>query len=743
MKQHDPSTSERVHKLQNITWVVKTKAGDVLINCPPETLKFLLAKGLDIPKIILLPPDVPIGRELGSSGFVHRGINFASVEFLLYANYFVDGGHRTRIITVNNRQAERMRKILCETIEGPSNIEEFYPYPWVQRECRALSYLPSLGRSIELDDLVEITSLESGGGDLGNNTEILLSDDRFRFFEDKIEFFSTSTEIDGSPMPLTLAPPQPVLRQEITLQFIGGSDGYDPDGITTCFLAYFSSSGKDSATLFDAAAYLRLRLGNLGVSPAQISEVFISHLHEDHIAGLPELLLGGYRIRLITSNTIYRGLLKVLSAMLDVPEKEVASLFDFFPLEPGTPLILEGKKFEGIYAIHTIPTLTVRVNGLCYSGDMRYDEEWFTELEKKGILNSARKAELIRFPEGSRILVQDAGGGLIHTTVTHEILSSLAAKSKHIILTHARKEKQQLPESAIPWENVEFAADGHVTAIGEKLALNYEVEKLETISACPLYARLSIAGRLALAEQTEIMSWEKDQILLQEGDESDGRAYIVHKGLVKTFVGERLVQVLGRGNSIGERGALTKEVRLASIVAYDKVQMLVLSPAVFQSFANRLGLEAVYKRAEWLWQHPIFMHLPWATLLDLALDFQPLHLPTGRLLFEYGKPGNECYLLISGEITLFNEDLAVVGTFDNTGEFFGGRAVLFGTTRNTYACVSQESEIWALPAAALQRLQMLYPSVILHLRSVENRRHGEGPFISALNIYHPEEDKRD
>jgi CRP-like cAMP-binding protein len=365
---------------------------------------------------------------------------------------------------------------------------------------------------------------------------------------------------------------------------------------------------------------------------------------------------------------------------------------------------------------------------------MRYDEAWFAELEEKGILNAARRAELIRFPEGSQILVQDAGGGEVHTTVSHEILSSLAAKSKHIILTHARKEKQQLPESTSPWKNIEFAENGHVTAIGKKLALNHDIEKLETISACPLYARLSISGRLALAEQVEIKTWEQDHYILQEGDPSDGISYIVHKGLVKTFVGDKLVQILGRGNSIGERGALTMEARLASIVAYDKVQMLVLSPDVFRSFADRLGLDVVYKRAEWLWKHPIFMHLPWATLLDLALDFQPLYLPTGRLLFEYGKPGNECYLLISGEITLFNDELVQVGTFDNTGEFFGGRAVLFGTNRNTYACVSQESEIWALPAAALQRLQMLYPSVILHLRSVENKRHGHGPFISALDI---------
>ncbi len=732
MDSDDNRSSPRIRKLQNNTWIVKTRAGDVLVNCPPETLKFLLASGLPVPKIILLPPDIPIGQQLGSSGFVHQGINYASIEFLLYANYFVNGGQRTRLISVTPNQSQRLHQILQETVIGPADSTEYYPHPWVQRECRLLSYHPPLDRPIEVDDLAEIIDLETGGGELGKGVSISLDGDQFRFFEDGVEIASVSTTIDASTMPLTLAPPQPVLRQEITLQFIGGSDGFDPEGITTCFLAYFGSTGEDSVILFDAAAYLQVRLGNLGISPSQISEVVISHLHEDHIAGLPELLLGGHRVRLITSKIIYRSLLRVLSAMLDVPENEVAALFDYFPLQPGQPLLLEGKKFEAMYAIHTIPTLAVRVNGLCYSGDMRYDEEWFAQLEADGILSQTRRLEIIQFAEGARIFVQDAGGGSVHTTLTPEVLSSLAAKSKHVILTHAPKSHHHLPATLEDWQNVEFAISGHVAAVGEILHQNYEIEKLETISACPLYARLSISGRATLAQQVKLETYAPGESILQEGEISDGRAYIVHKGLVKAWMDEKLVQVLGRGNSIGERGALTLEPRVASIMASDQTQMLVLDPDVFQPVANRLGLSTVYKRVEWLWQHPIFKHLPWATLLDLALDFQPLHLPTGSLLFDYGTPGNECYLLISGAITLLTKDFETVGTFDTTGEFFGGRAVLFGTPRNTYACVSQETEIWSLPAPALQRLHLLYPSVILHLRAVESKRHGHAPFISAL-----------
>jgi CRP-like cAMP-binding protein/ribonuclease BN (tRNA processing enzyme) len=738
MKKNNRQKQGRVRKFPNNTFVVRTRMGDILVNCPPETLKFLLAEGIEIPKIILLPPDVPVGQQLGSSGFVHQGVNYASIEFLLYANYFLNGSHRTFIITVTENQKHRLHKILQETISGPEDPSEYYPYPWIQRECEAMAYYPPLERATYPDDLAEIRTLEADNGILGGQVIITLEDDEYIFIEDEKEVARVSTIIDEPPMPLMLAPPYPIQRQEITLQFIGGSDGFDPEGITTCFLAYFGATGEDTATIFDVAAYLRVRLGNLGISPNQISEVFISHVHEDHIAGLPELLLmGGCRIRVITSNIIYRSLLRVLSAMLALPEKEVALLFDFSPLEPEKPLQIDGKKFEAIYAIHTIPTIAVRVNGLCYSGDMRYDELWFDELQEKGILSETRKQELAEFARGTSILVQDAGGGSIHTSLTPDVLDSLASKSKHIILTHTPKKGQVLPESHKARTNIVFAEHGLVTAVGKQLNQFGDVGILETISACPLYARLSISERSLLAQKVTIEEWQPEETIIGDDCDCDGSAYIVHSGLAEIWLKDKRLQVVGRGTSIGERCALLSDFRQMSATAHGPVKLLKLDQDTFQAIAKRLGLRAAIERAERLWEHPIFENLPWVMLLDLALDFQPLHLPTGRLLFEYGKLGHECYMLVSGAVSIFDKDLNSLGTLDEVGEFFGARSVLFDRPRNAYACISEDAEIWALPKPALKRLQFVYPGVILHLRAVELIRGGSLPLVSALDPIDP------
>ncbi|MEI7644803.1 MAG: cyclic nucleotide-binding domain-containing protein [Chloroflexales bacterium] len=711
------TVAKHVRALPNNIYLVDTQAGDVLVNCPPETLKYLLAAGVTPPAHVLLPPDMLAGRELGSSGFVRRGINYASVEFIIYSNFFIKN-RRARLITVSEDQAARLRLILLETISGPSDDAAYGPYVWVRRECAAAAYYPPLGRSPRVDDLVDIVSLEAGGGDLGA-TQIALEGEEFVFYEGGDPVARVNTQISQVALPLTVAPPRPLHRQELTLQFIGGSDGFDPAGITTCFLAYLGTSVQTQATLFDAAAYVLVRLGNLGMASHHISEVVLSHLHEDHVAGLPELILmGSHRVRLLTSDIVYASLLRLLGAMLALPESEAAALFDYYPLNPGAPVELDGRRFETIYAIHSIPTIAVRVNGICYSGDMRYDEDWFSELEGLGVLSSARRNELMQFAEGASVLVQDVGGGSIHSTITPRLLQALTAKSQRLVLAHTSK--HLLPtESDDLAGRIEFARSGHVVALGELLPDDSRVEIAETIAACPLFARLSVATRLSLAMQAEVLDWAEGQTIMREGDASDGQAYIVHSGLVEIWVGGAQVRVLGRGNSIGERGAILGDLRTSTMTARGPVQLVSFAPKIFQDVAERLGLAAAFARADWLGGVPVLCDLPWASLLDLALDLQPRQMLADEPLFSYGDPGYEGYLLVRGAITFNDASGGLLDTLRDPGQFFGGRSALYGTPRSASAHASIDSEIWELSAPTLQRLNLLYPNILLHLRAVE------------------------
>ena len=714
----------RIHPLPNSTYLVDTAAGSILVNCPPETLKYILAQGLEPPQLILLPPDMPHGRELGSSGFVHQGINYASVEFLLYANFF--GKQRNaHIITPTAAQAARLDRMLEETFTGPTRDEEYGADLWLRAECAAVGYYPPFGRAPTHSDLCRISNLETDGGDLGHGVRVELVGEMYHFYEGDEVVAEISTVVRGTPRPLTLAPARPLLRHELTLQFIGGSDGFDPAGITTCFLAYLSSDVQQQATLFDTAAYLRMRLGNLGLSPRQISEVVLSHLHEDHLAGLPELLLmGDQRIRLLTCDVIYQSLLRVLSAMLNLSAEDVAALFDYCPLNPGQPLELDGRVFESIYAIHTIPTIAVRVSGLYYSGDMRYDEQWFDQLVQEGTLSDQRRNDLIHFAEGAQVLVQDAGGGAIHTTITPELLAVLAAKGQRVILAHTKQDELTADQSV--WAGrVEFASSGHVSGMGAALLAEADdVEVVETLQACPFLSRLGLAKIQDLATQVSITHHEAQDVIIRDGELSDGSMFVVHSGLVEIWSGVELMMVVGRGGSLGERGALEGWQRMNTLVARGDAQLLVIPREAFAAVATHLGLAEAFERADWMWRQAIFHDLLWSTLLDLALDFVPRQLAAGQHLFTVGDLAEEIYLLITGRIEVVGKEGQSLDGMNEPGTFFGGRGVLYNTLRNASAHAAVPSEVWALPLPALQRLQMVYPHILMHLRAVEGGRLG-------------------
>lgn len=723
-----PAPQSRVHYVHNNTWLVDTSAGQVLVHSAPETLKALLAKGYDVPKIVLLPPDMPPGRELGSSGFVRKGINYASIEFILIANYFGQG-QKTRVIAPTRHQAMRIRRILQETTAGPQNAASYSPFDYVQRECYAVGTLPSLGHPPGPDDMADILNLEQYGNEIAEGVTVDLEAGFFVFREQGEEVARVDTDMRQHARPMVLAPPRPLLQHELTLQFIGGSDGFDPGGITTCFLAYFrNGNAPDKPVLFDTAAYLLTRLGNLGTAPNQIAEVVLSHLHEDHLAGLPELLLmGEKRVRLITAEIVYRSLLRMLGAMFDMPADDVARFFDYYPLNPGEPLDLDGRRYQAVFAIHSIPTIAVRVGGLYFSGDMRYDEQWFHELEQQGILAPERRQQLLHFADGAKVLVQDAGGGPIHTTVTPALLAALREKGQRIILAHTSRHELPGDDPSLAGI-IEFATSGHVTGLGDTQPLSKRAAEkqayLATISASPLFSRLSFSDRKTLARKVDVVEFGDGETIVRDGEPSDGRTFIVHAGLVEVLSAQRDLEALAsRGSSLGERGALMPEIRrTGTLTARGDVQLLTISPALFAPLAEKLALHDAFHRADWLWHQPLFRDGLWSSLLDLALEFEPRRVPAGEDLFHVGEPGDESYIVVTGAIAILSKNRDLIDVLREPGTYFGGRAVLDGLLRNATARAVEDSVVWALGAASIERLEMVYPKVMMHLRAVEASR---------------------
>lgn len=76
----------------------------------------------------------------------------------------------------------------------------------------------------------------------------------------------------------------------VQVQFIGSGDAFGSGGrFQTCILL----RGAGSPLLIDCGASSLIAMKRLGVDPSSISAIVLTHLHGDHYAGVPFLILDG------------------------------------------------------------------------------------------------------------------------------------------------------------------------------------------------------------------------------------------------------------------------------------------------------------------------------------------------------------------------------------------------------------------------------------------------------------------
>lgn len=173
--------------------------------------------------------------------------------------------------------------------------------------------------------------------------------------------------------------------------------------------------------LIDAGEGVYSRLKRCGFSLRDINYILISHIHGDHLLGLPTLAVRAKmeKLKLSVLGPANLDLLKLFGAVgiphyleaLDVVKVEPA---------PNPTLIVEkaGVKVYATLADHTVPSLAykVEVNGsaVVFSGDTR------------------PCASIVELARGSKMLVHEVTGGLMSEDVVHEHGHSTVADAVRI-----------------------------------------------------------------------------------------------------------------------------------------------------------------------------------------------------------------------------------------------------------------------------------------------------------------------
>lgn len=160
--------------------------------------------------------------------------------------------------------------------------------------------------------------------------------------------------------------------------------------------------------------------------------------------------------------------------------------------------------------------------------------------------------------------------------------------------------------------------------------------------------------------------------------------------------------------------------RLAEAVAF-----LAAQPAT--------GGEAEGRFVERLRSVDILAPLSEAELGELFRSMSLVRKQAGELLYSKGEPGEELYIVLSGEVSLVDEEGRVSRSV-GPGGFFGEVSLLTGDPRSAGARVEEEAELLAVGREVFGRLLLSNPSLALEMSRILGERKTPGARIPEGRI---------
>jgi CRP-like cAMP-binding protein len=589
-----------------------------------QTTRNLLREGLRGEQVFILPQTL-----------FEAGTNYGDIEFLVYLNFFLRQGQRTRIAGTA-RQKLMFYRLLTLVIFGlfdpdaqkPASFDqlrEAYRVPdgeayrlfLTTYETYAVRRSPdAVSRRPSLDDYVDFVLLEPGETAIpieehgASGRGRLLGEVRVKsvpagMFDVRIvspDGRSTDKRMHvTAPGPTEVRIPEELRRPlefatnrpQFGVTPLGTSHGFDPVGDVTSFVIWLNGRG----ILVDPSPEALIYLKQMGVATADVPYVFLTHIHADHDGGLLGKLLSGSRTSIIASDVVFRSFIEK-AEIVTGHNCEREGLVRHVAANPGAPATVEiggGLAiFETRWNLHPVPTngFRMRFGGRTfgYSGDTQYDPAAIRGKRERDELSARQHDDLLYFfwtPEGESnvdLLYHEAGLAPIHTA--RETLGSLPeAVRARTFLVHIAD--ADVPAGAVPAKPRLFST--HVLLPPtEQSRQRILVDTLRLVSY--LYD-IPTDTLEALLGGAEVRHYGRNDFVVRRG--AVGRKeplhfFVVADGEVAVREERRLITRLGKADTFGEWGiSHQRGYRAADVVAVRACQCLQFTEAQYWWLVER------------------------------------------------------------------------------------------------------------------------------------------------------------
>jgi CRP-like cAMP-binding protein/Zn-dependent protease len=226
---------------------------------------------------------------------------------------------------------------------------------------------------------------------------------------------------------------------------------------------------------------------------------------------------------------------------------------------------------------------------------------------------------------------------------------------------------------------------------------SWRVEAAEMIDALPIFDDVPEDSLSDLAGRVRLRSFSPGQLIVRQGERAEA-FFVVRSGSLEVFEidpasqNERVLRVLGRGESFGELAVVQASVRTASVRALEDSEVFEIDRSTFQ----RLLAEMVhvpefapgFQQIEELRQLQVFKHLEPDELAELLEYGEWVTFAPGDTILKLGEVGDAFYAIGSGQVDVLKGRKHLM-TF-GPGEHFGEVALLLRVKR-TATCKARTS----------------------------------------------------
>ncbi len=430
----------------------------------------------------------------------------------------------------------------------------------------------------------------------------------------------------------------------------GEGDGWD---IHRPSMASILCHGPD-VYLIDAGPHINHTLRALGLSLNSVRGIFQTHAHDDHFAGITELMLGDRKLEYYTTPPVRHSVNKKLQALLNLKFPVLERFFNTVDLVPETWNNIDGLEVFPSFSPHPVETNVFAFRVITEEGYRSYhhlaDIASFATLQKMiepdpnkpGLSPEAFQRVKEHYLLPADIKKIDIGGGMIHGQA--EDFSG--DRSGKIILAHTAAPLG--PEQLAIGRAASFGQVDHLVA--SHFDPRHEVAAR---SLHHYFPTVPFGSFYELLNQP-ILPIEPHQKLCQSPHHAHD-VFLVLSGIIADAKGldHRGLEYVA-GYLLGD----DPDCSLQDLFAKSFVEVLRIPRRIFTAFLDRYHLADSFSqniaRRRLLQNSELFQPIKWSPLLSkIAKSVHEIHIKNQQIIESF--TGSFVFVLESGHLELFKD----------------------------------------------------------------------------------------